>query len=305
MAKSLLTLPADGEDVVTYTDASGDHQQVVVLVLQDGTLVPGDGTNGLKVQLGAALPAGSASIGTVVLGAGTAEIGKLAAGTAEIGKLGASTANIGDVDVLTLPALAAGTAEIGKVEISDGTTQAEVTATGTHKALYSALVDTDGDPLGLTPPGELTASPTIYSAGAIAQYDSLHTAVMTFAQAANSNGGTGRILGARLVCKHNTFTGTIALHLFRKSVSGTTAGDTLAVSDTDRLECIGTLTFDFSAFPPQGGGRVATADRSVLPLDYKCDAGVDDLFGILQTTGTDTDTFAAADLVPFLSFVAD
>jgi len=42
-----------------------------------------------------------------------------------------------------------------------------------------------------------------------------------------------------------------------------------------------------------------------LPLDYKCDAAVDDLFGIMQTVGTDTDTFAASDLVPFLSYIAD
>ena len=43
----------------------------------------------------------------VVLGAGTAEIGKLAAGVA----------NIGDVDVLTLPALVAGSANIGDVDV--------------------------------------------------------------------------------------------------------------------------------------------------------------------------------------------
>ena len=45
------------------------------------------------------------SLPAVVLGAGTAEIGKLAAGVA----------NIGDVDVLTLPALATGTNNIGTV----------------------------------------------------------------------------------------------------------------------------------------------------------------------------------------------
>jgi hypothetical protein len=78
--------------------------------------------------------------GTVALGAGTAEIGKLAAGVANIGDvdvltiaagdnnignvdivtlpaLVAGTANIGDVDVLTLPALVAGTANIGDVDV--------------------------------------------------------------------------------------------------------------------------------------------------------------------------------------------
>ena len=185
-------------------------------------------------------------------------------------------------------------------------TGATLTTTGgTLEGFGVALIDSAGDQVDFHSPGELTATPTIYSAGAIAQYDSLHTTIMTFAGAATANGGTGRILGARLVCKHDTFVGEVHLHLFRKSVTGTTGGDTLAVSDTDKLEMVGTLVFDFSNHAPLGGGRVATADRAVLPLDYKCDAAVDDLFGIMQTVGTDTDTFAASDLVPFLSYIAD
>ena len=185
-------------------------------------------------------------------------------------------------------------------------TGATLTTTGgTLEGFGVALIDSAGDQVDFHSPGELTATPTIYSAGAIAQYDSLHTTIMTFAAAASANGGTGRILGARLVCKHDTFAGTIVLHLFRKSVTGTTGGDTLAVSDTDKLECFGSLTFDFSSAAPMGGGSVVTADRAVLPLDYKCDAGTDDIYGILQTTGTDTDTFGSGDLVPFLSYIPD
>jgi hypothetical protein len=67
-----------------------------------------DGTDTQPIQLNAA---GDVKVTldseAVVLGAGTAEIGKLAAGTA----------NIGDVDVLTLPALVAGTANIGDVDV--------------------------------------------------------------------------------------------------------------------------------------------------------------------------------------------
>jgi hypothetical protein len=184
-------------------------------------------------------------------------------------------------------------------------TAATVQALASGTAISTVLLDSTGDVLSLTQPGELTAGPTIYSAGAVAQYDSLHTTVMTLSGAANANGGTGRILGARLVNKHNTYTGTVAAHVFRKSVTGTTGGDTLAVSDTDKLEQVGTLTFDFSLFPPLGGGRVATASRTVLPMDYKCDAGTDDLFMILQHVTSDTPTFAASDLVPFVSFIAD
>ena len=58
----------------------------------------------------------------VVLGAGVAEIGKLAAGTANIGdvdvlSIAAGDNNIGNVDIVTLPALVAGTANIGDVDV--------------------------------------------------------------------------------------------------------------------------------------------------------------------------------------------
>ncbi len=59
----------------------------------------------------------------VVLGAGTAEFGKLAAGTAAIGSLTAGTAEIGK--------LAAGTAAIGVVELGAGTAEFGKLAAGT------------------------------------------------------------------------------------------------------------------------------------------------------------------------------
>ena len=85
----------------------------------------------MQVDVVASLPGGTNSIGTVILGAGTAEIGKLAAGTAsigtvilgtgsaQIGKLAANSGvDIGDVDVTSLPALPAGTNTIGKVDVN-------------------------------------------------------------------------------------------------------------------------------------------------------------------------------------------
>jgi hypothetical protein len=59
-----------------------------------------------------ALPAGTNSIGTVILGAGTAAFGKLSAN---------SGVDIGDVDVTSLPALPAGTNSIGTVILGAGT----------------------------------------------------------------------------------------------------------------------------------------------------------------------------------------
>ena len=83
---------------------SGTEMQVdVVASLPAGTNNIGD------VDIASALPAGTNSIGTVILGAGTAAIGKLSAN---------SGVDIGDVDVTSLPALPAGSNTIGKVDVN-------------------------------------------------------------------------------------------------------------------------------------------------------------------------------------------
>ena len=83
---------------------SGTEMQVdIVASLPAGTNNIGD------VDIASALPAGTNSIGTVILGAGTAAIGKLSAN---------SGVDIGDVDVTSLPALPAGSNTIGKVDVN-------------------------------------------------------------------------------------------------------------------------------------------------------------------------------------------
>lgn len=69
----------------------------------------------------------------VVLGAGTAEIGKLAAGVA----------NIGDVDVLTLPALPAGTNNIGDIDVLTVPAPLNVTGTGLEATALRVTIATD------------------------------------------------------------------------------------------------------------------------------------------------------------------
>ena len=99
------TLTAIETDADTIAGAvSGTEMQVdVVASLPAGTNNIGD------VDIASALPAGTNSIGTVILGAGTAGIGKLTAN---------SGVDIGDVDVTSLPALASGTNTIGKVDVN-------------------------------------------------------------------------------------------------------------------------------------------------------------------------------------------
>jgi hypothetical protein len=124
------TLTAIETDADTIAGAvSGTEMQVdVVASLPAGSNNIGD------VDIASALPAGTNSIGTVILGAGTAAIGKLSAN---------SGVDIGDVDVTSLPALPAGTNTIGKVDVNAiapvdfldsglvNTSTANIAATGT------------------------------------------------------------------------------------------------------------------------------------------------------------------------------
>ena len=118
---------ADGDYAPLQVNASGAlYTALAAGTASIGTVVLGAGT----AEIGK-LAAGTASIGTVILGACTAEIGKLAAGTAsigtvilgtgsaQIGKLAANSGvDIGDVDVTSLPALPAGSNNIGDVDIA-------------------------------------------------------------------------------------------------------------------------------------------------------------------------------------------
>jgi hypothetical protein len=109
-------LQTAGNNLLTTIDAdtsslagaiSGTEMQVdIVASLPAGTNNIGD------VDIASALPAGTNSIGTVILGAGTAAIGKLSAN---------SGVDIGDVDVTSLPSLPAGTNSIGTVILGAGT----------------------------------------------------------------------------------------------------------------------------------------------------------------------------------------
>ena len=151
------TLQTAGNAILTTIDVdtgsiagaiSGSEMQVDVVAALPG------GTNSIgTVILGAGtaeigkLAAGTAAIGTVILGAGTAEIGKLAAGTASIGILGANSGvDIGDVT------LNAGTAAFGKLSANSGVDIGDVDvtsiipgvgATNLGKAIQSAQGVTD------------------------------------------------------------------------------------------------------------------------------------------------------------------
>ena len=110
----LTTIDAD-TSILSAAVSSGQMQVDVVAALPGGTNSIGTVILGAGTAEIGKLAAGTAAIGTVILGAGTAEIGKLAAGTASIGVLGANSGvDIGDVT------LNAGTAAFGKLSANTG-----------------------------------------------------------------------------------------------------------------------------------------------------------------------------------------
>ncbi len=129
------------------------------------------GTNNIgDVDIASSLPAGTNSIGTVILGAGTAEIGKLAAGTASIGTVGLnagtnaigklvanSGVDIGDVDVTSvIPGV--GATNLGKaIQSAQGTTDTGVPALVVRNDTLADLSGADGDyaPLQVNASGAL------------------------------------------------------------------------------------------------------------------------------------------------------
>tara|TARA_R100000656_G_scaffold117120_2_gene90400 strand:- start:251 stop:1537 length:1287 start_codon:yes stop_codon:yes gene_type:complete len=148
------TMITDLTNIETYTNTiqgavSGTEMQVDVVAALPG------GTNSIgTVILGAGtaeigkLAAGTASIGTVILGAGTAEIGKLAAGTASIGSVtlnANSGVDIGDVDVTSIiPGV--GATNLGKaIQSAQGVTDTGVPALVVRNDTLADLSGADGD----------------------------------------------------------------------------------------------------------------------------------------------------------------
>lgn len=186
--------------------------------------------------------------------------------------------------------LGASSAYAGRFQVTDGITIAQILNGG----LAVTVKDEDGNPVAFSYPKEITVSPSVGTSAA-AQYQSLHTTVMEFEDAANQVNGTGHILGARLVSRNNSFAGQILANIFSEPITGTTALSALSVSDTDAADWLGTLLFDFSR--SNGSvSRVATASRIDLPFPYKCSDNQSSLFIILQLWSDDTPTFGASDL---------
>lgn len=260
--------------------ASGQVQRMKLAYSADGsdTHVQAD-ASGLLVNLGAA--------NDVVLTSGTL--------TAVSGTVTTSVAGTPTVSVPGDVTIGAGTAVVGYVGHSnDGTAIVDVLSLTSGTASAVGIYDTDGTQVALPAMRRVEATPTL-GTGVCAQYDCLHSTIITLSQVALTNGGTGHIVGATLTNRLGTFAGIIKAYLFDTSVTVTAAQDQLSVSDSDMETGLGTLEFDFSA-SNASASRVANASRTDLPIPFKCAAGVDDIFVILQLWSNLTPTFAASDL---------
>ena len=161
-------LQTAGNNLLTTIDAdtsslagaiSGTEMQVdIVASLPAGTNNIGDvdissalpaGTNNIgDVDIASALPAGTNSIGTVILGAGTAAIGKLVANDG---------VDIGDVDVTSIIP-GTGATNLGKaIQSAQGTTDTGVPALVVRNDTLADLSGADGDyaPLQVNASGAL------------------------------------------------------------------------------------------------------------------------------------------------------
>ena len=187
----------------------------------------------------------------VVLGAGTAAIGKLAAN---------SGVDIGDVDVTSLPAIPAGTNSIGAV--------------ASNSVLSSATVTRPAD---TTP---YAAKDVISTAVG---------AVIEFSGMARANGGTGTIVKARLMTNQSTNTAQYRLHLFHTTPTAIADNAQYAMLDANKANRVGMIDFPATATEGTGSDAAATmrpsSDGSYPPpnLWYKCAAADTKLYGILET----------------------
>lgn len=201
MADTVAITAGAGTSIATDDAGAGGHVQIVKLAIAaDGsaTVLPGDATDGLLVNLGANNDVTIASL--PALAAGTNNIGDVDVLT--LPALSAGTNNIGDVDVLTLPAIPAGTNLIGAVNLRP------------HAATVTAASS------------GLTTAATAYTAG-----DTVG-AIRTASSCARVSGGTGIIRGIYVHDK-NDVTSLLTVFIFRATVTLAADNAAWSVSDAD------------------------------------------------------------------------
>ena len=150
--------------------------------------------------------------------------------------------------------------------------------------------------------GLVTAQTPTISNGAVYASGDQVGGVMTFA-VARSNGRGGRITGVKIVDKAAQ-SATLELHLWRGSAAPTVTSSDNGVANvtdanwdmTNYLGCV--VLASYQVF---SGNSVASAACSV---DFTCDSGNDDVYGLLVVRGTPT-YGSTSDLIIGLNVIQD
>lgn len=170
------------------------------------------------------------------------------------------------------------------VPVSGPLTQAQLIAqalqiTGTASAVGFQVTST----AQFTRPSDTTA----YAAQDVVSDSTTAPTVLTFANVARANGGSGLILSARHIKSSTTTSGaSYRLHLYKAAPTAINDNAQFSMLYANRLTRIG-----FIDFIHQGGGTGSDASHALAPninLPYLCDASLASLRGILVVTSAYT-----------------
>jgi hypothetical protein len=296
MSNTVYARDPSGNPIELQTDAAGALKIAGDITIGDITLdnveISNDDGNPVPVsgpltdtQLRASDVKVTLDSEAVVLGAGSATIGKLAAN---------SGVDIGDVDVTSLPAIPAGSNKIGSVDVASALPAGNNNIGDVDVATLPSLA-AGTNSIGAVASNSVLSSATVTRPAdttAYAAKDVISTAVgavIEFTGMARAVGGTGTIVKARLMTNQSTNVASYRLHLFHTSPTAIADNAQYAMLDANKDKRIGMI--DFPAAATEGTGSDAAAsmrpssDGSYPPpnLWYKTAGADTKLYGILET----------------------
>ena len=308
---SAITLPGDGQKVASTQNTGSEHVQHLLDMRSDDVNLPITAdANGKKVQLGAALPAGTNNIGDVDV----LSLPALAAGANAIGKLAANSGvDIGDVDVTSVVPGTGATALGKAAQATAGATDTAVPGLYVRKdtaadlaggdgkyapgqmdstgrvRTKSTLDDGAGGDLSFAQAVVLSATPTldtsIYASG-----DSLWSSVLAIANAVRSAGGTGQLVKV-VITDYAAQSAPLDLLFFNASLAIAAANAAHSITDAElAAKALGHISIVAGDYISNGANSVAT---KLITFPYSCAATTLYIAGV--TRGTPT--YAAGSLV--------
>jgi hypothetical protein len=130
------------------------------------------------------------------------------------------------------------------------------------------------------------ANTTAYTTRKAVSNSTTSPTVLTFANAARANGGSGYISAAFVQTSQTTMTGQLRLHLFKVAPTAINDGSAYTLLNTNNANRIGYI--DFTSFVSGDTGSDTAQSAGAMPagggLPYICDAAGTSIFGLFETT---------------------